>query len=328
MMLSIALMLGPALIFAAKDTERLSQELRELVEMMEQRDASSPISDNQHEEEANQDEKFDPVSRNLDPDEPIPSTYRCVNDRFYTEEGGKYPLLDQTTGRKNLEFWVTIWGMKGGSWEDWWKWCNQCGEELEGEGVICGGWHCRWFWGSIGLQRDGRSCPKCAPSVASVHTKGFWKAVESPTAETSYEVVTGVSRTMSKTEMKEWATTVTASASQSMEIGLPEIKGVSVGGSATREISGSLSQSLAETFQSSITKSTTKKRTYKYGAGVIWQWVFDVNDDCGKTEFQTVDIAHTPNKMSPPCCLPGYFKDPANARGECADGAPANAKFC
>lgn len=283
-----------ALTSAAKHTERLSQELREIFEMME-RAASSPMATT-HEEEAYEDEEMDPVSRNLDPGQPIPSTYRCVDDKFYTEETGKYPMIDQTTGRQNLEFWVTIWGMSGGTWDDWLKWCNQCGEELEEQGTICGGWHCRWYWGSIGLQRDGRQCPKCAPNEGSVHTKGRWKPYEHLSATKTYEISTTVKREMSTEQMKEWSKTVSASASTSMEIGLPEMSGVSVGGSATREISGSLSESLAQSFISTITRQHSKKSTYKYGPGTVWQWVFDINDDCGHAEIETMDLAHTDRK--------------------------------
>jgi len=314
-----------ALTSAAKPT--VASELREIFQLIKERDARSPIATAQ-EEEANEEEDM-PISRDLNPGEAIPTTYGCVDDRgLYTEETGNAPLIDPNTGLKNLEFWVTVWGMSGGSYDDWYNWCLQCGNELEDQGVICGGWSCRWWWGSIGLQRDGRSCPKCAPNEASVHIEGHWTPVEHLTVEVQYVAATGVSRTMSQEETSEWTKVVTASASTSMDIGLPEVSGVSVGVSTEHTISGSLSETMAQTFASSVTRDSTNTRTYTYGAGTVWQWVFDVNDNCGKNEIRSLHVAHTPNMMSPPCCLPGYFQDPTNNIGACADGTPAGAILC
>merc|ERR1712232_1474920 len=74
------------------------------------------------------------------------------------------------------------------------------------------------------------------------------------------------------------------------------------------------------------TFAMSQKETYKTSldAGVVWQ--FQVKDDCGTSTVHMKDFQVTSNIASPPCCLPGYFKDAKNPTGDCltVDGQTYN----
>merc|ERR1719192_1110649 len=118
---------------------------------------------------------------------------------------------------------------------------------------------------------------------------------------------------MSYTEAQTWSNTVTQSASAGIEV-----EGI---GSASQSIESSTAYSLAQSHTSSFSKTKTTSWTWKAPPGVIWQWEFDVDDDCGQATVLTPDVVVTSSMSSPPCCLPGYFADPTKPTGACTTEA-------
>eukprot|EP00967_Tisochrysis_lutea_P137162 scaffold245700_cov32-Tisochrysis_lutea.AAC.1 len=70
------------------------------------------------------------------------------------------------------------------------------------------------------------------------------------------------------------------------------------------------------------TTETTTTIDNFMGAGVLWQFIFDVEDQCGSATVLTKNIIATQGRFAPPCCLPGFHLDPGNVHGPCYEGTP------
>lgn len=90
---------------------------------------------------------------------------------------------------------------------------------------------------------------------------------------------------------------------------------------ASTSVSGTTSHQVAQTFASTFETSNVTTITYHYQIGELWQLQFDVTDSCGNSTVFTDQLIQTPNHVSPPCCLPGYFQDPLHVHGPCATSA-------
>jgi len=73
------------------------------------------------------------------------------------------------------------------------------------------------------------------------------------------------------------------------------------------------------TLSHSSTFSTSQMETYvtTLPAGVVWQFQVEVQDNCGTSTVQMRDFQVTDSAANPPCCLPGYFSDENDPRGNC-----------
>lgn len=73
------------------------------------------------------------------------------------------------------------------------------------------------------------------------------------------------------------------------------------------------------TISHSSTFSTSQMETYvtTLPAGVVWQFQMGVQDNCGTSTVHMRDFQVTDSAANPPCCLPGYFLDESDPRGDC-----------
>lgn len=158
-----------------------------------------------------------------------------------------------------------------------------------------------------------RSAPIGCNYVPAV--SGKWVKIFSSAGPTtiSFNVGTSHSYTTGSTDTTQWGTSATATAS----LGFSAF-GASGSASVSGTISASVTAASTQSFTTMESSSTTKATTVP--AGVVWQWQFSVQDGCGPSTVFAEDIAFSPNLPNPPCCLPGFFKDPAKPEGDCIDG--------
>lgn len=154
----------------------------------------------------------------------------------------------------------------------------------------------------------------CTINVMSVNAS--WVPVQSIGVPTDVSTTVSVTHSQSSTSgtSKTWGSAVTKSVSAGFKF---------CGVSASAEISGTVSHSTStsnsQTFEQSTTNSTTV--TQHYQPGEVWQFQFNIYDNCNKySTVTTQNTVETPNRALPPCCLPGYFADPLKTSGACAPG--------
>lgn len=93
--------------------------------------------------------------------------------------------------------------------------------------------------------------------------------------------------------------------------------------SAQVSIQNSFTSSVAKSVQETIERAEVKSETVTVGPGSVWQYKFKYPDTCGRLRELKIPIAAaTPNNKSPPCCMPGFFKDPSVPHGACQPGSP------
>jgi len=103
-----------------------------------------------------------------------------------------------------------------------------------------------------------------------------------------------------------WSAAATRSVS---EVGFTDSVETGVSGATARAVAGLTARA--------FNTATTTNVTAHFVPGVLWQLQFSVFDQCGPTTVHT-EVVQTPNAFLPPCCLPGFFADPARPHGACA----------
>jgi len=69
-------------------------------------------------------------------------------------------------------------------------------------------------------------------------------------------------------------------------------------------------ESFSDMWSKSSEKTVQRTLGTKYRGKAMWQWQFSIKDTCGATTItKTNDLAFTPNRAEPPCCLPGYAEN-------------------
>ena len=114
--------------------------------------------------------------------------------------------------------------------------------------------------------------------------------------------------------------------STSFSLGFGFDFGLDVGGEVSKEVSKPASTSVGKSF----TKSQEISHSFEFGSGQMWQFVYSGTDQTGKCgPMITTNIkakssfALTNGLHKPPCCLPGYFKEPyGTSHSPCVGGYP------
>lgn len=143
---------------------------------------------------------------------------------------------------------------------------------------------------------------------------GRWHQIQSSPYEQSVSFQEGVTRSHTVTASGEWGAKVTSTTKAGFSA-------FGVKGSET--ISGEISASLSIGYSSTFSMSSVETHTFDFPAGVVWQWMFDVQDGCGPTSVSGHDLELTPNSLVPPCCLPGFFANITEPLGQCIGGTPS-----
>jgi len=140
-------------------------------------------------------------------------------------------------------------------------------------------------------------------------TFGNWRRITYSNGPSELTFKYGMSRDYEQTDSKEWGASVTASVEAGFEAGPV---------SASVSVSGTVSQNQGQTFSSTFGMSEESSVTYKFNrGGSIFQWVFDINDECGSNTANNNAFVITPGDFAPPCCLPGFAAEPDLQHGPC-----------
>merc|ERR1711976_356235 len=137
---------------------------------------------------------------------------------------------------------------------------------------------------------------------------GRWVEVASSPGSQTLTYSHGVTHGKSVTDSKTWGTATTRSVSAGFSF-----LGFSISASVSHESSKSFTKSHTSTFSMSDEESYSTTM----GAGTVWQFQMDIQDNCGFSGVKFNDLQLTQSSLHPPCCLPGHFVNNTDPRGEC-----------
>lgn len=186
-------------------------------------------------------------------------------------------------------------------------------EICAGEGLMCVGcidWGCRRF--QCHEDCGGSRAAQCRPCGAT-SVLGHWRFFQSISFAGEHSWLVGTTQTDSKSEGREWSSSVTHSISSGFELG-GEIEGVGGKVTLTKEISTTIGTQVSSSFshEFSIKQEETSKVVFtkEHVGKVVWLFHFDIADNCGHIENTvTHEFAVTPTAAVAPCCVPGYSTD-------------------
>lgn len=144
--------------------------------------------------------------------------------------------------------------------------------------------------------------------TAVAEKEGHWVEVGSSPGKQEMQFSYGITRSYMVRKTKSWEHSTTISVTAGFSFG---------GFSASTTISHETSRSFSVTHENTFSMSQTETYTTELPAGTVWQFQMDVKDNCGTSGVHMKDFQVTRGSPFPPCCLPGFFKDPQNARGDC-----------
>lgn len=156
---------------------------------------------------------------------------------------------------------------------------------------------------------DPNNCPAPEKHCSKIGKKsGEWKYVQSVSSTQSVSFRHGVTRSYTNTNTKTWSQSVTVSVSAGFNV-LVAKGDVSVSSTTAYEEAKAYSSTFEETDETTFTD--------QFKAGTIWQWVWTIEDECGRSIVKGTDVVRTRGTFEPPCCLPGFALDPKNYAGKC-----------
>jgi hypothetical protein len=174
---------------------------------------------------------------------------------------------------------------------------------------------------------EGVFQPKSSDVVVAI--EGSWVSIGSSSNSGSFETTSGTVLASTVSSTSSYSSSIT----RTMEEGYSFWVSVGIAGYAgyaSKKVGRTTSRTTAQTYSRSFTEFETETMTFDFDAGVVWQWQFSITDGCGKVStVKTRDVVQTASQGRRPCCMPGYFLDPAAPHGDCEgdlDGEVTN--FC
>lgn len=146
----------------------------------------------------------------------------------------------------------------------------------------------------------------CSTSLTRASASWVIKEIIGIAKDVSYSY--GVAHSYTKNNTETWGTSASGYISAGFNF---------LGFGVSTKVTGTTSHSISVTTSESFSTTNTTTITYHFQPGVLWQLVFEVEDDCGNSTVYTKQLTQTPNIASPPCCLPGLFSDPTKPHGPC-----------
>ena len=122
---------------------------------------------------------------------------------------------------------------------------------------------------------------------------GSWVVISTGPVNQTVTFTEGTSHSSTDEKTDSWAHSISATVSGGFEF-----KAFSASVAVTGELSSSISQSYSDTFSNS--KTFTNSQTFP--PGVVWQFQFKIQDECGTSTASRVDLQLTANEREPPCC--------------------------
>jgi len=165
-------------------------------------------------------------------------------------------------------------------------------------------------------QRKGPPPPSPTPKPSSCSKyplpwksiKGRWANRGSSTAGISLKLETSVHHDYTSNDMKNWG----EGESSGMSVGF-SFCGVNVGAGSS---SGS-SNNIGLTYSDFFFRSKSAFPSFTLGDGIVWQWEFVVEDQCGTSIVKTQMVGSTKGLFEKPCCLPGWNEKFDKLYGSC-----------
>jgi len=177
---------------------------------------------------------------------------------------------------------------------------------------------------------------KKAKSCGTPKVTGAWKFQRSSSLEAEFTYTVGVTKTKSQARSSTWSESVmssmshgwSVSASVSVGWGAEELlqsgehfvsgsASVTVGGHGEYSSSKSSTNAATTEVSQALTQSKSTTMSWQLPPGAMWQWMYTVKDDCGTAPIKVNHVVVTANKGEPPCCLPGYNRNPSRPHGPC-----------
>ena len=150
---------------------------------------------------------------------------------------------------------------------------------------------------------------------------GKWVAIDYSNGDQtiSYSIGQSSSLSSSTTTASSWQNSITTSVTAGFKAD-----------GASASVSVKASSSWAGSQSSTVSQASSQEKTSGYsvtlGAGVIWQYVYEVADYChgddSKWQLVTSNLVVTNSYDEEPCCLPGLALDVNNQHGACYSDSP------
>jgi len=200
----------------------------------------------------------------------------------------------------------TFYFMRHHRWERWLGGNNEgpgCGHEVN---MTC-------------LNTNWRDSDPSKVAIKLVNTKaicdamnvtGWWNYYVTLVGPATESLTYGTQKEHSESKTETWSQSVTISVSGGFQYSSPS----GAGGDVQVQVSGTLSHSISEAYSDTWSTSTQETFSETFPANdtgmSVWQFHFNITDTCKHVEeAKTREYALTPNKLHPPCCLPGYGAD-------------------
>jgi len=168
-----------------------------------------------------------------------------------------------------------------------------------------------------------KKCPAEPQACRANATTGHWQyryTIPGAVTETWRH---GTTKTYSESKTDEWSESV----SVAVDAGF-KFLGVGVDTTVTTEFSHQFSQTYSNEWSTTDEHDFQVTWSEKDIGRASWQFVVNELDTCGHQEESLLrEFAITPNRLSEPCCLPGYSFD-APYYTKCAKGAMLPKKGC
>ena len=172
-----------------------------------------------------------------------------------------------------------------------------------------------------------KKCKDASPE--DIKVKGSWRPFDfAQSGGGTIEITAGVTSSETtgsgdtRTSSKQWSRSVEKSIATELTIGDAKEFGASSKTTFGYKVTGATAKTVSESF--SETMSILRKEMMQYKKtvpidrpGTIWQWKYEIEDQCGTSTVSTTSYTITKNEAEPPCCPLGMSKDPANPRGAC-----------
>jgi len=159
-------------------------------------------------------------------------------------------------------------------------------------------------------------CFTCSQYDPNIEVMGGWYKKQSSPATQSVTLTEGVSWSETLTHEESWSTSVTETMNEGFKVDDFSF-GVSLSTTDSRQ--------LVTTDSSYFSEQFTQTQSFNFGAGVVWQWRYQVNRAStamgSGTDFVFVpQFQLSPSEDEHVCCLPGHFLDLTDYQSGCTRG--------
>lgn len=151
------------------------------------------------------------------------------------------------------------------------------------------------------------------PSPEIINVTGCWATGSFSSVPVQVTYSYGTTHTSEIDNIDTWSQSVTKSMSASFGV----TSSVGISDEVDTQTTTAVSQGTSDV----LTTAENDSYSYSVTPGQVWQWTWVTVDTDGTSTSLTNDLVVTNGTYDVPCCIPGYFTDPANPTGSCAPDA-------